>query len=170
MCSARPSCRADAPRLAWRALLASLVFAGAACSVQLAPRADAALAADLRAANRDAQVLLQQLREPSPGPCATRSTHYAALIGQLRALAMQAGARELPSASLLARLAGHVESDPDFSARPSVRALDGAASTLEQMQQVDCAGRLHGAALRAFTQQADVFLAQALAYETMLDR
>ncbi len=170
MCSARPSCRADAPRLAWRALLAPLVLASAACSVQLAPRADAALAADLRAANRDAQVLLQQLREPAPGPCATRRTRYAGLIGRLRALAMQASARELPPASLLARLAGHVAADPGFSAQPSARALHGAAATLEQMQRVDCAGTLHGATLHAFTQQADVFLAQALAYETMLER
>ena len=170
MYSARPNRRAEAPGAAWRALLAALVLASAACSLQLAPHADAALAADLRAANRDAQVLLQQLREPSPGPCTTRRTHYSALIGQLRALAMQASARELPPASLLARLEGRVRADPGFSARPSARALHGAAATLEQMQQVDCAGKLHGPTLRAFTQQADLFLAQALAYETMLER
>ncbi|OIQ82438.1 hypothetical protein GALL_357710 [mine drainage metagenome] len=151
-------------------LLAALVLACSACSVPLAPRADAALAAELRSTNRDAQVLLQQLRAPSPGPCAARGANYADLIGRLRALEMQASARELPPASLLARLEGRIDADPAFSAQPSARALRGAASTLEQMQLADCAGRLHGAALSAFVAQADIFLEQALAYEAMLER
>ena len=167
MCSVPAGCRAERARLAARALLALLCTA---CSVQLAPRADAELAAALRATNRDVQVLLQQLRASAPGPCATRRDDYAALIGRLHALEMQASARELPPASRLARLVDRVDADPAFSAAPSARALRGAAATLEQMQLVDCAGMLRGTALSAFALQADVFLAQALTYEAALER
>ena len=152
------------------ALLAAFALGCAACSVHLAPRADAALAAELRSANRDAQVLLQQLRAPAPDACAARRERYADLIGRLHALEMQANASELPPASLLARFARRaIGGDTGFGAKPSVRALHGAASTLEQMQLVDCAGHLHGAALSAFAGQADIFLAQALAYEAALE-
>ena len=84
---------------------------------------------------------------------------------------MQAAARALPPASLLLRMQAALRrTDPDFSPQPSARALGGVAATLQQMQLVDCARRLHGRALDAYANQADVFLAQALAYETMLER
>ena len=96
MSSARTSCRVEAHVAVRCALLAAFALGCAACSVHLAPRADAALAAELRSANRDAQVLLQQLRAPAPGACAARRERYADLIGRLHALEMQANARELP--------------------------------------------------------------------------
>ncbi len=170
MSSDRPRRRAEPLRArAARAWPAALLCVG--CAAQLAPRADPELAAALRAANRDTQILLQTLRAPRPAPCRARDATYADLVGRLRALQMQAVARAVPAASLLARAQPKLRRiDPGFSAQPSARALAGAAATLQQMHVVDCAGRLHGAALAALANQADVFLGQALAYEAMLER
>ncbi len=156
------------PRAAW-VWPAALLCAG--CAVQLAPRADPELAAALRAANRDTQILLQRLHAPAPTPCRVRDAVYADLIGRLRALQMQAVARALAPDSVLTRAQPRLRRiDPGFSAQPSARALGGAAATLQQMQLVDCAGHLRGAVLAAFANQADVFLGQALVYESMLER
>ena len=160
--------------------VALLMLLVAGCAAQWAPAYDPSIADGLNATNRDVQTLFATIgtgvdKQTFP----SRSGTYARIIGSLDALEIQVKTRTLPPDAaklpdvehLLAKLGiGQVDQDKKFTAFPSARAIHDASATLVKMRDTDAAHGLAGELVSAFVNQTDIYLAQAIAYESYLKR
>jgi hypothetical protein len=150
-----------------------------ACMVQLAPAYDASIVGGVEAANQDIQLLFAQIgSDVDSATFSVRKPQYDKIVGELGAAELQIRARPMPNAKAITQAAAalaklHVASvtvDPGFTAYPSARAIHDLQDTIQHMEGFDEKAGLHGAAVLAFKNQADVFLTQALTYENYLKR
>ncbi len=158
----------------------SLMLALASCTAHLAPEFDKSIVDGLAAANTDMQALfatVDQGVDPSTY-AASRAPSYNRLIGELRALELSATTRPTPPNDLLATVNRSLQArgqpllaaDPKFTDYPSARAMEDAADTITHMRDTDRASGLHGIVIQAFTNQAQIYMAQAMTYENFLKR
>jgi hypothetical protein len=157
-----------------------LLAAISACTAQLAPQYDQAIVDGLNTTNRDIQVLFASIgSNATKASFPSREDSYRRIIGSLNALVIQVEARPTPSTSVnlkdvnaaLARIGvAQIANDPNFSDVPSARSIKNAADTIEHMQTADASSGLRGYAIKAFENQTNVYITQALVYETFLKR
>ena len=161
-------------------MAALLLLLVAACTAQLAPAYDPSIADGLNATDKEVQTLFATIgtgvdKDSFPA----RSPTYAHIIGDLNALEIQVKTRILPPDAaklpdvehLLGKLGiGQVGQDKRFTAFPSARAIHDAAATLAKMRDTDAAHGLAGELVCAFANQTDIYMAQAIAYESYLKR
>jgi len=162
-----------------RAAAAILILtAVAACTTRLAPAYDQTIVDGLAAANKDTQTLFASIgSEATKETFPSRKDSYDHIVGSLYALVIQAKARPSPDVSLTdvnAALAHAgipaIVNDPKFANVPSARSLSDAAETLQKMEVTDASKGLHGNEIEAFENQTNVYLSQAIAYESFLKR
>jgi hypothetical protein len=162
-----------------RAAAAILILtAVAACTTRLAPAYDQTIVDGLASANRDAQTLFASIgSEATKESFPSRKDSYDHIVGSLNALAIQAKARPSPDVSLTdvnAALAHAgipaIVNDPKFADVPSARSMSDAAETVQKMEATDASEGLHGNEIEAFENQTNVYLSQAIAYESFLKR
>jgi hypothetical protein len=162
-----------------RACLALLLLVPA-CTAQLAPEYDKSIVDGLATANTDMQALFATVDQGVDASTyqAARAAAYNRLIGELRALELSATSRPTPpndllatvNQSLKARGQPSLAADPKFTDYPSARAMEDAADTITHMRDADRTAGLHGALIQAFTNQAQIYMAQAMTYENFLKR
>jgi hypothetical protein len=160
-------------------LCAALCAMLSACMVQLAPAYDASIVAGVQSANQDIQLLFAQIgADADVATFSARKPQYDKIVGELGAAELQIKARPIPNAKAITKAAAalarlhvaNVTVDPGFTAYPSARAVRDLQDTIQHMEGFDQKAGLHGAAILAFKNQADVFLTQALTYENYLKR
>jgi len=161
------------------ALCVGLCATMSGCMVQLAPAYDASIVGGVQGANQDIQLLFAQIgADADVSTFPARKPQYDKIVGELGAAELQIRARPIPNgkaitkaAAALAKLhVANVTVDPGFTAYPSARAVHDLQDTIQHMEGFDAKSGLHGAAILAFKNQADVFLTQALTYENYLKR
>ena len=161
------------------ALLVGLCAALSACMVQLAPAYDSSIVGALGTANQDIQLLFAQIgADADVSTFPDRKAQYDKIVGELGAAELQIRARPLPNADAIKKAAAALQrlnvagvaADPGFSAYPSARSVHDLQGTIQTMEGFDQKAGLHGAAVLAFKNQADVYLTQALTYEAYLKR
>lgn len=153
-------------------LAASLLLS--ACATQLAPAYEPAVVSGLE---RNSIATLTLLASLAGGTQAAnfsqREAAYAQRIGELDALALQAGARPEPSGPLQAKLKDWLQakgmSEPD-ARLPSVHALQRVSATLAKLRDTDRKQGLSAVEVQAFRGQVLIYLDQALSYEYFLAR
>lgn len=153
-------------------LAASLLLS--ACATQLAPAYEPAVVSGLE---RNSVATLTLLASLAGGTQAAnfsqREAAYAQRIGELDALALQAGARPEPSGPLQAKLKDWLQakgmSEPD-ARPPSVHALQRVSATLAKLRDTDRKQGLSAVEVQAFRGQLLIYLDQALSYEYFLAR
>ena len=151
-----------------------------ACTVQFAPAYDQIIADGLATANKDMQTLFATMGTAvTKDTFKTRADSYAKIIGELNALEIQVKTRPAPSAAITLTEANAalrkigitpMDADPNFSNMPSARAIHDTANTLTHMRDLDATAGVRGDALKAFANQANIFISQAIAYESFLKR
>jgi hypothetical protein len=167
--------RAAAARLL--GALALLLLFAAACTLRLAPSRELSLRAELAALNVETQTLLASVDTGADADTyPLRAASYERVIGGLHALELQARARQplgparLARAEALLRAGGIASAPAVLDPYPSARALRGAARSVQQMRELDRGGGLRGGVVAALANQTSVYLAQALTFETQLER
>lgn len=162
-----------------RKYLLATVLLAAACTTQLAPAYDQAIVGGLASANQDVQTLFAALGTGvGKETYGTRVESYSHIIGELNALEIQAKSRPIPGSDGLAAAnkvlsangIGQLTNDPQFTSYPSARAIHDTSVTISTMRDADRAAGIHGDELKAFQNQASVFLTQAITYENFLKR
>jgi hypothetical protein len=174
----KPSNLTVARAVSWyRTALLVLCVGIAGCATQEAPPYDKAVADGLTTVSVDTMTLLAGV---SAGTSATsfpsREDRYNALIGRVEALALQAGARPMPSHGvsdaidkLLAnRDAGAPATDEPVL--PSAHAIRKVAETLTKMRDTDRKQGVTSVEAQAFKGQILIYLDQAITYENALQR
>ena len=162
-----------------RAAAAILILtAVAACTTRLAPAYDQTIVDGLASVNQDTQTLFASIgSEATKESFPSRKDSYDHIVGSLNALVIQAKARPSPDVSLTdvnAALAHAgipaIADDPKFANVPSARSMSDAAETVQEMEAADASKGLHGNEIEAFENQTNVYLSQAIAYESFLKR
>jgi hypothetical protein len=149
------------------------------CAAQLAPAYDQAVAGELATANNDIQALFVSIgSQTAPASYASRGPAYDHIVAELNATELEIKTRPTPKLDgvgeadkMLAKLkVAGVSADPNFSDYPSARAVGDLADTLQHMQADDQKKGLAGAEVRAYENQALIYLTQAITYENFLKR
>jgi len=162
-----------------RKLLLAALLLMAACTAQLAPAYDQAIVGGLASANQDVQTLFASLGTGvGKETYGTRSEAYTHIIGALNALEIQAKSRPMPGSDSLAEAnkvlsangIGQLTNDPQFTSFPSARAIHDTSVTISTMREADQRAGIRGDELKAFQNQASIFLTQAITYENFLKR
>jgi hypothetical protein len=151
----------------------------ASCTTQLAPAYDQAIVGGLTSTNQDVQTLFASFGTGvGKETYGTRGDTYTHIIGELNALEIQAKSRPVPASDSLveankvlsANGIGQLTSDPQFTSFPSARAIHDASITIATMREADQKAGVRGDELKAFQNQASIFLTQAITYENFLKR
>lgn len=150
-------------------LFAGLILGG--CYAQFVPAYDPTLSDDLKAANRDAQILFEAVRTtPDEDGYAQLSGDYNDVIGRLEAVRQRAAARPVPP--LPARLEEVVERACGESVASCQSASPSSLSTaireLRMMRERHVAGALPSTAVPLFKDSFDLAMARALTVEAAL--
>jgi hypothetical protein len=160
------------------ALSLALVSSGG-CATQLAPAYDQAVSTGLVSANNDIQALFVSVgSQVSKDTYASRQPAYDHIVAELNAVELEIKARPTPNPDalesaqkLLTRMGVRaMDVDPGFSEYPSARAVDRLVVDIQTMQAADQKAGLRGDEVKAFENEANTFLSQAVAYENFLKR
>jgi hypothetical protein len=167
------------PARRFRPLFSVVFLMVASCTAQLAPAYDQAIVGGLASANQDTQTLFASLGTGvGKETYGTRGDSYTHIIGELNALEIQAKSRPIPPTDSLldankvlsANGIGQLTSDPQFTSFPSARAIHDASVTIATMRTADQNAGIRGDELKAFQNQASIYLTQAITYENFLKR
>ncbi len=161
--------------LRWVFLNACLLLTG--CAIQLAPNYDKDVVAALANSNVACMTLFASAATGTKASdFASRANSYASLIGQLDALAIQAGARPVPKNKvseainqMLAKRGVEAVSD-DGNSIPSAAALKKISDLITKMRDVDQKQGLQATEVRLFKNSATLYFDQAITYENFLQR
>lgn len=146
-----------------------------ACSVQLAPLYNKAIADSLVSVNQQAMTLFASASSGTTRDTyAQRDAAYNSLIGNLDALALQAKSRPVPDASVNEKVNAFLSkrgvSLPASGDAPSAMALEQISITVAKMRDTDKKQGLTAFEVAAFKGQVVIYLDQALTYENFLTR
>lgn len=146
-----------------------------ACTTQLAPPYDQAIADGLVAVNQEAMTLFASVSSGATHSAyAQRESTYNSLIGSLDALALQAKSRPVPKTSvnekIKALLGKRGITLPETGDVPSAAALEQISITLAKMRDTDQKQGVTAFEVAAFKGQVVIYLDQALTYENFLAR
>jgi hypothetical protein len=158
-----------------KALLAVCLLCLAACTTQLAPPYDKAIADGLVSVNQQAMTLFASVSSgTAKDSYAQRDATYNSLIGSLDALALQAKSRPVPKTSVNEKLKSLLGKRgiqlPDTGDAPSATALEQISITLAKMRDTDKKQGVTAFEVAAFKGQVVIYLDQALTYENFLAR
>jgi hypothetical protein len=149
----------------------------AACTVQLAPAYDQALAEGLDATNTQALTLFASLENGSPASeFGGYEQRYAELIGRFEALRQRALTRQVPplarrlSSLRIAQSFCNSENDPTACVNASPSSLQEVLSLLRRMRDRHRSSGIEGDTVAVFRASYDVAIAQALTVENALRR
>jgi len=164
------------------AIIAALLFIGgtSACTVHFAPAYDQSIADGLTAASKDIQTLFASMSTGVPAATySSRQDAYNKIIGELATIEQQIKVRPDPANppsqqeinQLLQQHGVPLPAVPaPASATPSAGSVAHVADTIATMKTQDQSGGLHVDEVKAFAGQSNIYLAQAIAYETFLKR
>lgn len=156
-------------------LTALAVFSLSACTTQLAPPYDKAIADGLVSVNQQAMTLFASASSGTAADTyAQRDSTYNNLIGCLDALALQAKSRPVPKTRVNEKiktlLGKRGISLPATGDAPSAAALEQISITLAKMRDTDKKQGITAFEVAAFKGQVVIYLDQALTYENFLAR
>ena len=155
--------------------LSILVLLLAGCTVQLAPRHDAALYDGIVRVNTRIMEMFASVAEGTDAATFdTRAALYNELIGTVDALALQSRARPVPESALRDQVNDYLGSRGqkllDDDEVPSAAALEQVSKQLAKMKQVDRERGLGAFAVAPFRNAVIVSMDQAITYESFLQR
>jgi hypothetical protein len=145
------------------------------CTVQLAPKYDAALFNGLTNANVKIMELFASVSSGTNNSTfSQRDKNYNAVIGLIDALALQSKARPIPENSITEKVNTYLESKgiapmTDKGA-PSANSLEEVSKNLSKMKEVDSKMGLKSNVVKVFKNAVIISMDQALTYESFLDR
>lgn len=151
------------------------IFFLSACTAQLAPPYDKAIADGLVSVNQQAMTLFASVSSGTGSDSyPQRDNTYNTLIGALDALALQAKSRPIPKTSVnekvKALLGKRGVSFPETGDAPSAAALEQISITFAKMRDTDKKQGVTAFEVAAFKGQVMIYLDQALTYENFLMR
>ncbi len=153
-------------------LLGFLVVCG--CEATLAPAYDQAI---VESVTENSELAMQFFAEVDGGTeresFLTRQATYNKLIGAFESLKLQAKARPVPKNVALDKINELLQakgSNAITGDYPSAFAFDQIAETFKKMKQTDRENGIKPLALLAFKGQVEIFLDQAITYESFLKR
>jgi hypothetical protein len=146
-----------------------------ACTTQLAPPYDQAIADGLVTANQEAMTLFASVSSGTTSSTyAQRDASYNNLIGSLDALALQAKSRPIPKTSVNEKVKAFLTKRgvklPDSDEAPSAGALEQISIALTKMRDTDKKQGVTAFEVAAFKGMVVIYLDQALTYENFLAR
>lgn len=153
-------------------LLTLLVVSG--CQVTLAPAYDQAI---VEKVTKSSDLAMRFFAEVDGGTnsesFAVREPIYNTLIGAFESLKLQAKARPVPNNVALEKINELLQSKGSSAISgeyPSAFAFEQIAATFKKMKQTDSERGIKPLALQAFKGQVEIFLDQAITYESFLKR
>jgi hypothetical protein len=158
-----------------KSLAAFWILFLAACTTQLAPPYDKAIADGLVNVNQQAMTLLAAVSSGTGSDSyPQRDNTYNTLIGALDALALQAKSRPIPKTSVNEKVKAFLGkrgvSLPETGDAPSAAALEQISITFAKMRDTDKKQGVTAFEVAAFKGQVVIYLDQALTYENFLMR
>ena len=160
-------------RLVPYTLIFGLVFL-ISCKTTLAPEYDKAIVEKVTATSEKTMSFIEKLSGgTSKEKHAEREKEFNELIGAYDALKLQAKARPLPKNTAtkkineLLKAKGSNSLSSDY---PSAFAFEEISKTLRKMKEVDRTKGITPTAMEAFKGQIEIFLDQAITYESFLKR
>ncbi|MDC7999605.1 hypothetical protein POV26_00990 [Aequorivita todarodis] len=153
-------------------LLALLVLSG--CEVTLAPAYDQAIVEKVTASSDLAMRFFAEVDGGTTNESfALREPVYNTLIGAFESLKLQAKARPVPNNIALEKINELLQSKGSNAISgeyPSAFAFEQIAATFKKMKETDRENGIKPLALQAFKGQVEIFLDQAITYESFLKR
>lgn len=144
------------------------------CRTTLAPEYDKAIVDGVTASSKKTMSFLAALSSGvSKEGFKNREQTYNELIGEFEALKLQAKARPLPknvATEKINKLLQTKGSNPLSENYPSAFAFEEIAKTLVKMKETDSSNGIKPIAVMAFKGQIEIFLDQAMTYESFLKR
>ncbi|HNP69253.1 MAG TPA: hypothetical protein PKH16_15210 [Aequorivita sp.] len=157
---------------ALKLLLALLLFGG--CQATLAPAYDQAI---VEKVTESSNLAMRFFAEVDGGTSSetfeVREPIYNVLIGAFESLKLQAKARPVPENVALDKINELLQakgSNAISGEYPSAFAFEKIAETFKKMKQTDRENGIKPLALQAFKGQVEIFLDQAITYESFLKR
>lgn len=153
-------------------LFVILLFSG--CQATLAPAYDQAIVEKVTASSDLAMRFFAEVDGGTTSESfAVREPIYNALIGAFESLKLQAKARPVPNNVALEKINELLQSKGSNAISgeyPSAFAFEQIAATFKKMKQTDRENGIKPLALQAFKGQVEIFLDQAITYESFLKR
>ena len=151
-----------------------LIFT-ASCTTQLAPDYDKTIVDGLIQSNTEMMEFFASIVDGTkPQNFTDREKTYIKLIGKFDALALQAGARPIPSNEITKKITQRFEDRgltiDDDGKGPSATAMTKIAETLQKCRDTDKKQGVTRLEVAAFKGQASIYMDQALTYEQFLER
>lgn len=144
------------------------------CKTLLAPEYDKAIVESINKTSEETMSFLSQKDEGTSSiDYTTREQKYNELIGSYDALKIKARARPIPSNSSLEKineLLGKRGTNPISEDYPSAYAFEKISETIKKMKSTDKNQGINKTAFNLFKGQIEVFLDQAITYESFLKR
>lgn len=156
-------------------LIVSWLLCLSACTTQLAPPYDQAIADGLTAVNQQAMTLFASVSSGTTSSTySQRDSNYNSLIGSLDALVLQAKSRPVPKTSVNEKVKAFLSKRgvnlPEAGDAPSAAAMEQISVTLAKMRDTDKKQGITAFEVAAFKGQVVIYLDQALTYENFLAR
>lgn len=155
-------------------ILMCLVLIFSSCKTLLAPEYDKAIVESIAFTSEKTMSFLEKVSEgTSKESFSERENEYNVLIGAYDALKIKAKARPIPSnvatkkINELLRAKGSNSISGDY---PSAFAFEKISETLKKMKETDKARGIKPTAMQAFKGMIQIFLDQAITYESFLKR
>lgn len=153
-------------------LLLAILATG--CKTQLAPEYDKAIVEKVTATSEKTMSFLETISNGTSNETYTqREDTYNSLIGAYEALKLQAKARPIPKNTATEKINKLLQakgSNRLSSDYPSAFAFEEISKTLKKMKEVDQQNGIKPIAVEAFKGQIEIFLDQAITYESFLKR
>ncbi|TXD69920.1 hypothetical protein [Aequorivita lipolytica] len=145
-----------------------------ACEATLAPAYDQAIVERVTESSNLAMRFFAELDGGTESESFfMRQPTYNKLIGAFESLKLQARARPLPNSAALEKINALLQSKGSSAITgeyPSAFAFEQIAATFSKMKQTDSENGIKPLALQAFKGQVEIFLDQAITYESFLKR
>lgn len=171
----------DRPRLATPAfLIAGILLFFTSCAVSLSPKFDQNIIDELGASSTEVFQLMAAISEgTSNADFDKRNDEYNSVIGRLEALELQIDARPIPKNKLLEKTIGKVNKRLQEKGITTVSATDIAPSAtavkhiMENILKMKATDKRQGVTateLKAFKGNVQIYLDQAITYESYLNQ
>lgn len=144
------------------------------CKTILAPEYDKVIVESVTATSEQTMIFLASVDQgTSIDTFSEREVGYNELIGAFDALKIQAKARPIPNNDVAKKVNKLLQSkgtEAVSGVYPSAIAFEKISETLQKMKSTDMANGLKPGAVQAFKGQIEIFLDQAITYESFLKR
>ena len=170
------------PRLALSpfSLVAGLLLLFTSCAVSLSPKFDQNIIDELSTSSTEAFQLMAAVSEgTSASDFSKREDEYNSVIGSLEALQLQLEARPMPKNKILEKTLGKVnqrlqqrgmETVPATDTAPSATAVKHIIENIVKMKATDKRQGVTATELKAFKGNVQLYLDQAVTYESYLNQ